>query len=125
MPRPQRVLVVDDTLDTLELWRVWLTMCGFHVDVARNGLEGIQHAIGHPPLVILMDLRMPVMDGWEAMRVLQGHPQTKNIPVLCVSADVMPDTAQRAGCGGCVSFLSKPLDPHDLLEDIRRVLRPA
>lgn len=123
MPRPQRVLVVDDTPDVLELWRVWLTLCGFYVDVARNGWEGVQHAIAHPPLLILMDLRMPVMDGWGAIELLKQNVETKDVPVLCLTADVMPQTAQRAWSAGCVSFLSKPIDPQHLLEQIRGALR--
>ena len=80
------MLVVEDSPDILELWCVWLTYSGFRVEEARNGLEGIQKAHAHPPALILMDLRMPVMDGWEFKREQERDAALAGVPVIVLSA---------------------------------------
>ena len=113
--RPQRVLVVDDTADLRELWKLWLTGWGFAVEEARDGAEAVRKARSRPPDLILMDLAMPVLDGREAMRQLAADPATARVPVLAMTAQ--PSTDE----GGC--FLPKPADPEHLLEQIRATLR--
>lgn len=116
--RPQRILVVDDTDDLRELWKVWLTGWGFAVEEARNGVEAVQKAQSHPPDLIIMDLAMPVLDGRQAMRLLASDPATSHVPVLPMTCAV--PSGEIAATEG---FLPKPLEPDRLLEHIRTALR--
>jgi CheY-like chemotaxis protein len=121
-PRPQRVLIADDSADIREMWRIWLTCWGFTVDEASNGAEAVKKARLHPPDLVLMDLWMPVLDGLEATRALKEDPATASIPVLALSAQRSLPAAAEAVAAGCEMFLSKPLDPDELLENIRSSL---
>ena len=117
--RPQRVLLVDDTADLRELWRLWLIGWGFAVEEARNGAEAVEKARGCPPDLILMDFAMPVLNGREAMQLLASDPATARVPVLAMTAQTTifttPDEGQH--------FIPKPADPEHLLEQIRVTLR--
>jgi two-component system, cell cycle response regulator DivK len=124
--RPQRVLVVDDQQDLRDLWECWLTICGFRVCHAENGLEGVLAATAHPPHLILMDIWMPVMDGWRATQLLKEAPQTAHVPIVALTAvGDCEDSVARAEAVGCDAFLCKPCEPDDLLQSIRNVLRRA
>ena len=116
--RPQRVLVVDDTADLRELWRLWLTDWGFTVEEARDGAEAVQKARSRPPDLILMDLAMPVLNGREAMQQLAADPATARVPVLAMTAQPIPTTPEEGQ-----RFVPKPADPEHLLEQIRAALR--
>lgn len=123
LPRPQRVLVVDDSADLREVWREWLTLWGFHVEEAENGLEAVLKAKAAPPALVLMDLTMPVLDGIGAAEQLKADPATAPVPILAISADLMsaaPETAIEAGCD---VFLPKPIRAAHLLEEIRQAFR--
>jgi len=118
--RPQRVLIVDDTADLRQLWKVWLTGWGFAVEEAHNGAEAVQKARTHPPDLILMDYAMPVLNGDAAIRLLASDRNTANIPVLAMSdytSAIATTTAAEK------PFLPKPTEPDRLLEHIRRTLR--
>ena len=117
--RPQRVLVVDDSADIRELWRLWLTFWGFSVHEARNGYDAIQKATDLQPDLILMDLWMPVVDGVEAMRRLKADSRTSHVPVLAVSAQTHAPDSSAALAAGADAFLTKPCDPDKLLDHIR------
>jgi two-component system, NarL family, sensor histidine kinase EvgS len=117
--RPQRVLIVDDTADLRELWKIWLTGWGFAVEEARNGVEAVQKARGHPPDLILMDYAMPVLDGDAAIRLLASDRSTAHIPVLALSEQI----SAVANSPAKATFLPKPTDPDLLLAHIRRTLR--
>jgi CheY-like chemotaxis protein len=117
--RPQRVLIVDDTADLREVWRLWLTGWGFAVEEARNGAEAVQKARTRPPDLILMDLAMPVLDGREAIRLLASDRATAHVPVLAMTAE----TGLLAGVDEHQRFIPKPADAEDLLEQIRATLR--
>lgn len=118
-PRPQRVLVVDDSADIRELWRLWLTFWGFSVEMASNGHEAVAKAFTSPPDLILMDLWMPVVDGLEAIKQLQADGRTSRIPVLALSAQSQTPDARTALAAGAYGFVNKPCDPDVLLEHIR------
>jgi CheY-like chemotaxis protein len=121
--RPQSILVVDDHRDLRDLWECWLTFCGFKVHHAENGLEAVLAATAHPPQLILMDLWMPVMDGWRATRLLKAAPQTAHVPVVALTAlGPCDDAPERAKAVGCDAFLCKPCEPDHLLDSIRKVL---
>jgi two-component system cell cycle response regulator DivK len=123
LPRPQRVLIVDDSEDIRELWRLWLTFWGFEVEEATDGAEAVRRAKAHRPDLVLMDLWMPVLDGLDATAQLKANRSTTDVPVLALSADVFPPTPDRARAAGCDAFLAKPLDPDSLLEEIRVAFR--
>ena len=122
-PRPQHILVVDDSQDMRQMWRVWLTYWGFSVDEAANGAEAIRQARLRRPDLVLMDLWMPVVDGFTATARLKAEPATADVPVLALSAGVFPPTPDRAKGAGCDAFIEKPVDPDDLLEHLRQAFR--
>ncbi len=122
--RPQPILVVDDCPDMRELWHCWLSALGFRVHEAQNGLEAVRSAKTASPHLILMDICMPVMDGWRATQVLKTSPQTAHIPVVALSAvGTLVRWAARAAEVGCDVFVSKPCELADLLGHIRDLLR--
>ena len=121
LPRPQRVLIVDDSDDIRQLWMAWLTFWGFLVDEARNGAECLSKADANVPDLVLMDLWMPVLDGFTATSMLKSEPKTASVPVLALSAAIHPTSADRAIDAGCDAFLPKGIDPDQLLVQLRRV----
>jgi CheY-like chemotaxis protein len=123
LPRPQRVLIVDDSEDIRELWRLWLTFWGFEVEEAPDGAEAVRRAKAHRPDLVLMDLWMPVLDGLDATVQLKANQATTDVPVLALSADVFPPTPDRARAAGCEAILAKPHDPDTLLAEIRSAFR--
>jgi CheY-like chemotaxis protein len=122
LPRPLRVLVVDDSRDIRELWRDWLHYWGFLVDEAQDGRTAVQRATAARPDLVLMDLWMPILDGFAATEQLKANPSTSAVPILALSADSLMPTRDRAMKAGCEAFLPKPIASDDLLEEIRRAL---
>src|SRR5262245_28214139 len=98
--RPQTVLLVEDSTDVRELWRLWLTFWGFSVVEARNGSEAVERAVSSPPDLILMDLWMPVVDGIEAIKRLRAHHDTADIPIIALSAQSVTPTERAAADAG-------------------------
>jgi|SRR5688572_1641572 CheY-like chemotaxis protein len=123
LPRPQRVLLVDDSADIRDVWREWLTLWGFQVEEAENGLEAVRKAKEFPPALVLMDLTMPVLDGLGAAEQLKADPATAPVPILALSADLMPPAPESAIEAGCDAFLPKPIRAAHLLEEIRQAFR--
>ena len=122
LPRPQRVLVVDDSADVRELWTMWLQFWGFAVEHANNGMEAIKKARTFQPHLVLMDLWMPVVDGLKATETLKADPHMKDVPVLALSADTFSAMGERAREAGAELFLAKPVNPDVLLDAIRQSL---
>ncbi len=125
VPRPLRVLVVDDNGDLRRLWREWFTLWGFLVEEAADGQEAVEKAHARPPALILMDWTMPVLSGLAATRKLKADLRTAAVPVVALSADVTSTSPEDAMASGCEAFLSKPIRPYDLLSAIRSILRQA
>ncbi len=122
-PAPRtRVLLVDDYPDAREMYSEYLKFSGFDVVEAANGLEALQRAIDSTPDIILMDLSLPVMDGWEATRRLKADPRTSSIPVVALTGHALSGTNEGAVKAGCDSFVTKPCLPEDLVSEIRSVL---
>ena len=115
------VLLVDDYLDARQMYTAYLEYSGFSVVQATNGVEALREALESRPDIILMDLSLPVMDGWEATRQLKADPRTAKIPVVALTGQSLrnPDGAKEVGCE---AFLTKPCLPEDLVQEIRRVL---
>lgn len=116
------VLLVDDYPDAREMYAEYLEFSGFDIIQAGNGVEAIQRAQDSRPDVILMDLSLPVMDGWEATRRLKADERTKSIPVLAVTGHALTGVSNDAKNAGCDGFITKPCLPEDLVAEIRKVL---
>jgi two-component system, cell cycle response regulator DivK len=108
--RPTRVLVVEDFADNRDLLTEYLTFRGFTVTAAADGAEAIAMARQDPPDVILMDLRMPGLDGWEATRRLKADPATARVPVIAVTAHALKPEIESALDAGCDAVVAKPFD---------------
>ena len=108
--RAQTVMVVDDMADVREVIALWLRSQGFNVVEASDGREAVELApLVHPDL-ILMDLGMPVLDGYEATRLIHGREETRDVPVVAVTAFSDSNTRRKASEAGCVGHVSKPVD---------------
>src|SRR5205823_10285278 len=117
-----RVLVVDDYPDAREMYSEYLEYCGFEVVQAANGIEALQRALETQPDIILMDLSLPVMDGWEATRRLKADKRTGKIPVVALTGHALAGISEGAKKAGCDAFVTKPCLPEDLVREIRKVL---
>ena len=116
------VLIVDDVQDNRTIYVLFLKFSGFRVAEAENGKEALDTATTLLPDVIVMDLSLPVMDGWEATRRLKRDPRTEKIPVIVLTGHALPEHAQAAREAGCDVVITKPCLPDQLLETIRRIL---
>jgi two-component system, cell cycle response regulator DivK len=116
------VLIVDDYEDAREMYAEYLVFSGFRVAEARNGLEAVEKAFALQPAVILMDLSLPVMDGWEATRRLKGDPRTRAIPVVALTGHALDGHSREAQDAGCDAYVTKPCLPDALVREVKRVL---
>lgn len=123
-PRPRRplILLVEDRVDSRELYAEYLAYAGFSIVTAINGHEGVRMAAHLRPDLILMDLRMPGMDGFEATADLKADPDLAHIPVVAITADVSPDIGARARAAGCAAVLEKPVLPDEVARRIIEIL---
>lgn len=113
---------MDDYADSRELYRDYLGIVGFEVDVATDGQAALDRAREGQPDVILMDLSLPLLDGWEAIKRLKEDPLTSGIPIIAFTGHVLPDHMSRAREAGCDDFCSKPCLPEDVEAKIRRLI---
>ncbi len=119
------ILVVDDYVDNRQMYAELLDYAGYRVAEAGDGAEAIATARRIVPDLIIMDLSLPVMDGWEATRRLKGDDRTKHIPVLALTGHAPEGLAghsEGAQAAGCDAFLAKPCSPEALLEVVRETL---
>jgi CheY-like chemotaxis protein len=114
------VLVVDDDPDILEALSDILQAEGYGVERARNGQEALDRLNGSPPKLILLDLMMPIMDGWEFSKRMRQRPGHEKTPIIVLSAD--RNVHARANEIGAIGHLAKPFELGDLLEMVRNVL---
>lgn len=121
----KRVLIVEDNFDNRAIYSVLLQHAGYDVLQAPDGEEGVRLASRDHPDVILMDLSMPVLDGWQALKRLKSDPDTASIPVFALSAHVLFegdfDRALEAGFDG---YFTKPVEPKRVLEEISERIGP-
>ena len=118
-----KVLYVEDNDDNVFMLKMRLELLGdFEVLAAEDGQKGCEMAATEQPDVILMDLEMPVVDGWEATRRLKGNPQTRDIPVIALSAHALGGEREKALAAGCDEFDTKPIEFDRLVATMRRVL---
>jgi CheY-like chemotaxis protein len=116
------VLVVDDYADGREMLAEYLTFRGFSVASAQSGVEAISVAERFRPAIVLMDLRMPDMDGWEATRRLRADPKTRETMIVAVTAHALATEVKRALDAGCDAVVSKPYDLASFADALRLAL---
>jgi two-component system, cell cycle response regulator DivK len=116
------VLVVEDYQDAREMYAAYLMFSGYRVAEATNGIEAIEKTVELLPDVILMDLALPRMDGWEATRRLKLDERTKHIPVVALTGHALAGFAEGARQAGCDAFVTKPCLPDALVAEIEKVL---
>jgi two-component system, cell cycle response regulator DivK len=102
------------------MYTLYLQHVGFRVETAADGREGLRKAHAMRPDVIILDLSMPLIDGWTLCRALKGNPRTRRIPVIALSGFADANSRQRAQAAGVDAFLSKPCLPDELVREIRR-----
>jgi two-component system, cell cycle response regulator DivK len=117
-----RVLYVEDNDDNIYMLRRRLERKGIEVIVARDGEQGIAAAIREHPDLILMDLSLPVIDGWEAVRRLKSAPATRAIPIIALSAHAMTGDREKALAAGCDDYDTKPVNFASLMAKIEALL---
>jgi two-component system, cell cycle response regulator DivK len=118
-----KVLYVEDNDDNVYMLKMRLELLDeFEVIVAEDGEKGCEAAIAQQPDVILMDLDLPVIDGWEAARRLKANLETRNIPIIALSAHALAGSREKALAAGCDEFDTKPVEFERLLDKIRRLL---
>jgi two-component system cell cycle response regulator DivK len=116
------ILVVDDYQDAREMYAEYLQFSGFRVAEARNGNEAVDQAFALKPDLILMDLSLPGMDGWEATRRLKADDETRHIPIVALTGHALAGASEGARKAGCDSFVTKPCLPDELVVEVRRML---
>ena len=119
---PPFVLVVDDVEDNRELYGVYFTFAGFRVAQAADGEEALARVAKEKPDLVIMDLSMPRMDGWEATRLIKSNPRTKSVIVIVVTGHATPHDLDRAKAAGADEVLTKPCVPEALLARARALL---
>jgi CheY-like chemotaxis protein len=117
-----KILYVEDNEDNVYMLKRRLERAGFEVVVAPDGEQGLAAAHEQRPDLILMDLSLPVLDGWEATRRLKASEQTRAIPVIALSAHAMPGDREKALAAGCDDYDAKPVELPGLLAKIRALL---
>ena len=111
----KRILVVEDQEDNRRILRDLLTNAGYEVIEAVTGEEGVSSAVSHRPDLILMDLQLPVLDGYEATRRIKADPALSQIPIIAVSSYALNGDDAKALEAGCDAYISKPFSPRELL----------
>jgi len=118
----QRLLLVEDNEDNRTIYSTVLRYLGYEVIEAVDGLQAVALARSEHPDLILMDISIPGMDGWEATRVLRQDPATREIPIIALTAHALPDDRKRATEVGFTSYLAKPIEPNAVVAEVRRLL---
>jgi two-component system cell cycle response regulator DivK len=113
------VLLVDDDVHNQRIFETVLRHAGFAVRQAASGEEALREARTHLPDLILMDLSIPVIDGWECTRQLKADEATRHIIILALTAHAMRGDQERAMAAGCDGYMAKPISPKKLVEEVR------
>ena len=120
---PPIILLVEDNLHNRKIFQGVLAHAGFQVVEAEDGGKALSAVVEKRPDLILMDLSIPVVDGWECTRRLKADPATRAIPIIALTAHAMRGDEERARSAGCDGYLSKPISPKRVVEEVKRTLR--
>lgn len=118
-----RILLVEDNSANIYLATFLLEQRGLIVEVARNGAEAVALARARPPNLILMDLHLPVLDGYEAARLLLAAPETAAVPIAALTAFAMTGDREKALAAGFCEYIEKPIDPAGFADQVGTLLR--
>jgi CheY-like chemotaxis protein len=119
---PVKVLLVEDNEMNRDMLSRRLTRNGYEVVMAVDGQQAVDMALSENPAVILMDMSLPVIDGWEATRQVKANPQTKGIPLIALTAHAMAEDEAKARAAGCDDFDTKPVDIQRLVGKINALV---
>ena len=118
----KRVLVVEDTEDNRQILRDLLTNAGYELIEAVDGAAGVAMAASGKPDLVLMDIQLPVMDGYEATRRIKADPALKSIPVIAVTSYALSGDEDKARAAGCDGYIAKPFSPRQMLAKVREII---
>jgi two-component system cell cycle response regulator DivK len=122
--QPDLILLVDDYQDGREMYADSLRFAGYRTLEASSGPEALQLAFDRNPSLILMDLSLPGIDGWEVTARLKKDTRTRHIPIVALTAHALQEERERAERAGCDAFVAKPCLPEELLAQVQRLLTP-
>jgi len=118
----KRILIVEDQADNRQIIRDMLGTTDYEITEAENGEQALVAIAKERPDLILMDIQLPIMDGYEATRRIKDDPTTKSIPIIAVTSYALSGDEQKARAAGCDDFVPKPYSPRQLLAKIRQYL---
>jgi len=118
----KRILVVEDTEDNRQIIRDLLTSVGYELTEAVTGAEGVALAAQCKPDLILMDMQLPVLDGYEATRQIKANPELRHIPIVAVTSYALAGDEEKTRAAGCDAYVAKPFSPRQLLAKVRELL---
>ncbi|MET0399153.1 MAG: response regulator [Longimicrobiaceae bacterium] len=118
----QRILLAEDNEDNRTIYRTILEHSGYTVVEAQDGEAAVRLAAEERPDLILLDISMPLLDGWEAARQIRDNPDTAGIPIVALTAHALQQDRARAIAEGFDSYLAKPVEPRRVVEEVRRLL---
>ncbi|MCC6469035.1 MAG: response regulator [Alphaproteobacteria bacterium] len=118
----KRILIVEDTEDNRRIMRDLLSSAGYALLEAQTGEEGISMAKEHRPDLILMDIQLPVIDGYEATRRIKKEPELSRIPIIAVTSYALAGDEAKTRAAGCDGYVAKPFSPRQLLQKVREFL---
>jgi two-component system cell cycle response regulator DivK len=121
----KRILVVEDQDDNRRIIRDLLTSAGYELIEAEDGEAGVRLAASERPDLILMDIQLPLLDGYEATRRIKTDPKLRPIPIIVVTSYALSGDDQKAIAAGCDAYVAKPFSPRELLATIRKFLPEA
>lgn len=122
MVEKKRILLVEDNVDAVEIMRLVMESLGYEVAVAKNGLEGVEMASSQAPDLIVMDILLPVMNGFEATSQIRKNPKTRKIPILAATALAAPGDRDRCLASGCDHYISKPFTPGEFAGAVKSLV---
>jgi len=116
------ILIVEDNADTRSAYADYLRWCGYLIREAENGRDALASIEANEPDLVLLDLALPIVDGWEVARRLRAHPRHARLPIVVVTAHSLFGDERRIRQSGCDAFLTKPCDPDRLVATIAGLL---
>jgi two-component system alkaline phosphatase synthesis response regulator PhoP/two-component system response regulator VicR len=118
----KKIMIIEDEDNLIELLKVNLMAEGFSVSVASNGIEGLKRTEDERPDAVILDVRLPLMDGWKVCQRLKENAKTKSIPIIILTAASQKSDAAEAKRVGCDLFLTKPFDPIELVKIVKQII---
>lgn len=119
----KRILLVEDDPGTIDVMRDELNFLSYEVALAENGLKAVEMAASGLPDLIVMDIRLPKMDGLQATSLIRADPKTKNIPILAATVNALPGDREKCLAAGCDGYIAKPFTHRELGAAIQKLLK--